>query len=165
MPSLNWKIPDQSVLGESLQDSADQIWLTQPWVPVLVSGDQYEINTGFKLVKPQRRKSSPDQPRISKYSHTACIKRSNTEGIFISLESIHGSTWSHSFPYWGLFWNFRHWRFCSFQLPSTPSIAPCVIEPADRWVNSNCSGKHHLSADWWKEFTTSGLRILLGMSR
>jgi len=37
MPSLNWKIPDQSVSGESLQGSADQIWLTQPWFPLLVS--------------------------------------------------------------------------------------------------------------------------------
>lgn len=164
MPSLNWKIPDQSVLGESLQDSADQIWLTQPWFPVLVSGDQYEINTGFKLVKPQRRKSSPDQPRISKYSHTACIKRSNTEGIFISLESIHGSTWSHSFPYWGLFWNFRHWRFCSSTI-HTIHRTMCDWTCWSIRVNYNCSGKHHLSADWWKEFTTSGLRILLGMSR
>jgi len=92
MPSLNWKISDQSVSGESLQDSADQIWLTQPWFPVLVSVAirrpiQIIINTGFKPMKPQGKKSSPDQLRISEYSYMACIKRSNTEGIYSSCWS------------------------------------------------------------------------------
>lgn len=159
MPSLNWKIPDQSVLGESLQDSADQIWLTQPWFPVFVSGDQYEINTGFKPVKPQRRKSSPDQPRISKYSHMACIKRSNTECIYSSrwsqymdqLEAIHSPI-----------------EFQALEFPTTIHTINHTMCDWTCWsirVNYNCSGKHHLSADWWKEFTTSSLRILLGMSR
>ena len=90
IPSLNWKIPDQSVSGESLQDSADQIWPTQPLFPVLFSVAIRRPIQIIKLIHSETtgRKSTPDQLRISKINiATWLVSRKLTQRAYSSCWS------------------------------------------------------------------------------
>ena len=99
---LNWKMPDQSAYGESPRDGADRTNMANSaLVPSVGLNGHPETDTDAgnarSVSKPQGRKSSPDQPRISESSRVACIRRSlSAEGIPETASQLILASWRSS---------------------------------------------------------------------